>query len=137
MKVDSKSCWTGVQFPPPPPCIIFMATDHRKEYQRSWVASRREHYISLLGGKCCKCGSTESLQFDHIDRTQKISHRIFSYSHEKIQLELSKCQLLCSKCHVIKTNTELYSPRKHGTTTMYRKEGCRCDLCKQAKRDSR
>lgn len=123
----------------PPSSTMYYFYGHRlqKRVPKSWVANRREHYIALFGGKCCKCGSTESLQFDHIDRTQKISHRIFSYSHESIQLELSKCQLLCSKCHVIKTNTELYSPRKHGTTTMYRKEGCRCDLCKQVKRDSR
>ena len=87
--------------------------------------------------KCCKCGSTDSLEFDHIDPAQKFTHRIFSLSHDRIQAELGKCQLLCKDCHVEKTNSDLYKPRVHGTVTMYRKEKCRCDLCKQAKRDSR
>ena len=114
-----------------------MATDQRKDYQREWVANRRQHYINLFGGVCCKCGSDDCLEFDHVDPDKKFTHRIFSYSHERIKDELSKCQLLCKECHIKKTNLDLGRGAVHGTVNMYKKYKCRCEPCRQAKRDSR
>ena len=59
----------------------------------------------MLGGKCCGCGTTEDLQFDHLDRTTK-SFNIGSNlaaKIEKLEEEAKKCQLLCRSCHELKT----------------------------------
>ena len=58
-----------------------------------------------LGGECVGCGTTENLQFDHIDRNLKeysVGKRMgntFAY----LKPELDKCQLLCKQCHQIKS----------------------------------
>lgn len=90
-----------------------------------------------MGGRCCKCGSTESLEIDHKDPEQKVSHRIFSWAVPRIEEELAKCQLLCKQCHIEKTNDDVHGGHnRHGTVYHYKK-GCRCDLCREAKRKSR
>ena len=72
---------------------------------------RRKILIERLGGKCVKCGTTENLQFDHIDpntkkdRTYCVS-TMLGCSMERVTAEADKCQLLCSKCHLEKTYTE-------------------------------
>lgn len=68
-------------------------------------SAKREQCVEHLGGKCCGCGVTENLQFDHIDRTQKKFHisRIIDWKFERILPELDKCQLLCKTCHTIKS----------------------------------
>jgi len=105
----------------------------RKEYQRQWREKNREKIRQYhkewrdskelppykkrtrnknlhrlrehLGGKCVGCGTTENLQFDHIDRTQKC----FSISENRDKAfatlleEVNKCQLLCKECHRVKT----------------------------------
>ena len=62
-------------------------------------------------------------------------------SEERFKAEVMKCQLLCRKHHDAKTHTDIYPPRKHGTTTMYSRGHCRCDECREAvneyKRDYR
>lgn len=69
---------------------------------------RRHQLIEQLGGKCVRCGSTENLEFDHIDSNSKeisiATH--LSYSMDTIQNELQKCQLLCKSCHIQKTKEE-------------------------------
>lgn len=65
----------------------------------------KKHLIDMLGGKCSGCGTTENLQFDHLDRTTK-SFNIGSNlaaKIEKLEEEAKKCQLLCKDCHQIKT----------------------------------
>ena len=72
---------------------------------------RRKILIERLGGKCVKCGTTENLQFDHIDpqtkkdRTYCVS-TMLGCSMERVTAEADKCQLLCPKCHLEKTYTE-------------------------------
>ena len=65
----------------------------------------RQDRIEYLGGKCVGCGTTENLEFDHIDRTLKeftISKKP-DYTFERIKPELDKCRLLCKDCHAVKT----------------------------------
>lgn len=65
----------------------------------------RKRFIEFLGGKCIKCGSTEKLEFDHIDPSRKsfnVSRWLHS-SYDSFYLELDKCQILCNKCHKEKT----------------------------------
>lgn len=100
--------------------------DERRAYQARWVASRRAAYFA--GKRCGKCGSVEELELDHVDPSQKISHKIWSWSATRRAAELAKCQVLCSTCHKAKTLRDS-GHDGHGNQHMYRK-GCRCDVCK-------
>lgn len=106
--------------------------EKQRQYQREWMARRRQKWIDE-NGPCSKCGSPDDLQVDHLDPSQKINHRVWSWSSERREAELAKCQVLCNDCHVKKTcveNTGL-PPYQHGTKSMYEKHGCRCDKCKE------
>lgn len=111
------------------------------EYQE-----KKERMISYLGGYCKECGTTDHLQIDHVDHTQK-SFTVtenWGRSWSILQPELDKCQLLCKTCHLKKSIAEgslakgwSNQPRiKHGTTWTYNKHKCRCDLCTEAKKAS-
>ena len=68
----------------------------------------REILVERMGGKCVECGSTETLEFDHIDPSTK-SFNISGGYHkprEVLEEELSKCQLLCKACHIEKTKKD-------------------------------
>lgn len=109
---------------------------------------RRNRFIKLLGGKCVRCGSIDSLEFDHIDASKKafnIAKKI-NYPDYKILPELEKCQLLCKDCHKEKSRKEGQRrepwnkgmrTKPHGTATSYSYYKCRCELCREAKRLSR
>ena len=77
----------------------------RAEAQRLRRQKRRKILIEHLGGKCCGCGATENLQFDHLDRTQKSFNigKCLDHSLEKLVAEADKCQLLCYNCHEVKS----------------------------------
>ena len=69
----------------------------------------KQKYVDKLGGKCVKCGTTEHLQFDHINPLEK-SFTISSNFHRKdLDEELDKCQLLCWDCHMEKTKEDWLS----------------------------
>jgi 5-methylcytosine-specific restriction endonuclease McrA len=87
---------------------------------------RRETAILSLGGVCVSCGSTENLEFDHIDpNTKEFTLAAGSgFSEERFSKELAKCQLLCVSCHKLKHRAP------HGT--LARKRDCNCSLCKEA-----
>ena len=75
------------------------------EDQRRIRNERREYLKEYLGGKCVMCGTTEGLEFDHIDPSKKsytIGSSITCFSLEELILEVDKCQLLCRPCHVKK-----------------------------------
>lgn len=72
---------------------------YNKKYQKERYEREKKSLIEMLGGKCSVCGSTENLEFDHIERDGK-KFAITRKLHDKSLLEeLSKCQLLCNKCH--------------------------------------
>jgi 5-methylcytosine-specific restriction endonuclease McrA len=79
--------------------------EDKQKFQREWIAKRKAEFFK--DKICAKCDSNYDLQLDHIDRTIKTSHRIWSWSEEKRNEELKKCQVLCSKCHKIKTKIDL------------------------------
>jgi len=113
--------------------MVWKDKTKKAEYQRERVRSRRLEYATKLGGKCAKCGSTNQLEFDHIDPLTKISPKIWSWSIERIEAEILKCQLLCRSCHEQKSVEERnYPERKHGTNLRYNKDKCRCAECKAA-----
>lgn len=103
--------------------------EKQREYQRKWRASRRQSWLEA-NGPCIQCGALDNLEVDHVDKTQKISHKIWSWSEERRNEELSKCQVLCRVCHAAKSLIENGGPPAHGTMNRYRRHGCRCHECK-------
>lgn len=108
---------------------------NKQAYQREWRRKRRESLIDYLGGSCVQCGTVERLEFDHIDPSTKIYNinKILTHSVEFVKLELKKCQVLCVPCHDMKTAKDVFPD--HGITR-YKKHGCRCDVCKEAKSET-
>ena len=80
-----------------------------KYYHKSYYKARMDILKQLLGGRCARCGSTENLEFDHIDRTTKSFNiaKIAKRKFEDIKDELDKCELLCSSCHKAKSKEEI------------------------------
>lgn len=107
----------------------FKLKQDKQKYQREWCAKRREEYFK--DKSCLECGSTYRLELDHIDPDDKLSHRIWSWSKQRRELELSKCQVLCHDHHLEKTIQDLKEmpSRKHGTLRGYLLYSCRCESC--------
>jgi 5-methylcytosine-specific restriction endonuclease McrA len=81
---------------------------------RSRVDIRRRVAITYLGGCCAACGSTEGLEFDHIDPATKkfdIGDGIWQKAEITFWLEVEKCQLLCRPHHVDKTRDDIKAGR--------------------------
>lgn len=109
------------------------ATANMREYKRKWAAARRADWMA--GKSCVQCGSTQSLEVDHIDPAQKVSHRIWTWAIPRRDAELAKCQVLCTECHKVKTRMQRPVP-EHGTISRYGGiHKCRCDLCRRANAD--
>lgn len=74
-------------------------------YMKNRWEKRRAKAVEFLGGCCKRCGSTESLDFDHIDPKTKVMTiaRASSRREEFFWEEVRKCQLLCKLCHIDKT----------------------------------
>jgi len=111
-----------------------------KVYMLKRYHDRMNDARDKLGSKCCKCGSLENLQIDHIDPELKswTIGQMWSLSQNKFDEELKKCQLLCFRCHNLKTleqngKQDAKSLKFHGTLSTYRY--CKCNLCRKAKSD--
>ena len=102
----------------------------KREYQLGWMMDRKQEYMDKLG-PCYFCDTTENLEIHHIDPESKESHKIWSWSKERIEKELMGCVVICGGCHK-KLHKILNKKIVHGTRLIYRK-GCRCDECKKAK----
>ena len=117
---------------------------YTRESVREQYHEKRNYCLEKLGGKCVRCGTTERLEFDHIEPStkEKPVTQIFNRSFDKLDIELAKCQLLCENCHTIKTAEDFATGRikraykerilKHGTPSCYNNDGCRCDDCRKA-----
>ena len=65
--------------------------DHLNKIAKENRLKRKATMIKMLGGKCVDCGTTENLQFDHIDPSKK-SFNISCVLSERMLTELEKCQ---------------------------------------------
>ena len=89
----------------------YLDPERQRAYLREWMRARRAEWLADKG--CVWCGATANLQIDHIDRTQKVSHRVWSWSRPK-------------------RDAELRTPLVHGTNSGYSHKGCRCEDCRRA-----
>lgn len=109
--------------------------DVQRAYQRRWRQGRRDAWFE--NRSCLDCGSTESLELDHIDRTIKEDHNVWSWSLERREVELKKCVARCKDCHRKRTTRQRLRDAEErnpcGTRACYNR-GCRCDACKKADR---
>lgn len=111
----------------------------------------RQKILQFLGNKCVSCGATSNLEVNHIDRKQKTYSiaKMYDFKWSEIEKELKKCNVLCEACHAAYTSNQWKNGEiiphnkgkrreyKHGDLGMYNNRQCRCDLCKNAKRNSR
>lgn len=104
--------------------------EQQSAYQNRWMKARRKAWLEK-NGPCVDCGSFKQLEVHHKDKTQKVTHRVWSWSESRRLAELSKCCALCLRCHQRRTARDRRSHLKHGMYGMYA-AGCRCDLCKRA-----
>lgn len=85
---------------------------YMREYQARRTARLKAEWFSSVGGRCVRCGATEDLQADHIDRSTKHERlrkggAVLWYLPKAIrEEELTKCQPLCRSCHHKKTAEE-------------------------------
>jgi hypothetical protein len=114
------------------------SNEHMRVYVLERYRRRKASAIAQLGGKCKRCGSTDDLQFDHIDRANKsftLGRVLAGIAESKLQEELKKCQLLCLPCHQDKTIQELGQRKakgEHGRPSTYRY--CHCEVCRAGMR---
>jgi 5-methylcytosine-specific restriction endonuclease McrA len=109
-------------------------SDAQRAYQNEWTKRQRTTWLRQ-NGPCAVCGSWEDLQVDHVEPGEKVSHRIWSWSASRRDVELEKCQALCLPCHKVKTCAD-QAPPPHGTNVRYtnRYWKCRCSECREAHR---
>jgi hypothetical protein len=93
---------------------------------------RRSEWIAKLGGVCVVCGTTGSLEFDHIVASGKLwnAGKIFGSASDALLVsEISKCQLLCNKHYIEKSLAagDIKNVNHGGGLTG--KRNCRCELC--------
>lgn len=100
------------------------------DYQNNWMKQRRLAWLKDHG-PCVECGSDKDLEVDHIDRTKKLTHRVWSWAIGRRDKELAKCQVLCHVCHLAKTAADRIKPIVHGSPTG-RRRGCKCEPCRIA-----
>lgn len=68
---------------------------------------RRKQILESLGGCCVECGSTTSLEIDHINPGLKTGRQsILSYGMPRAMSELDNLQLLCKECHKVKSDAQ-------------------------------
>ncbi len=89
-----------------------------KETRVAKQIERRKELLSeaksFLGGKCVWCGTTENLEFDHIDDSKK-EHNVGNAvrnTREVFWNEVGKCQLLCVNCHNKRTTAKKRAKQK-------------------------
>lgn len=108
-----------------------MDNSYHAEYNLKRYHARRAEYIEILGGKCVVCGTTENLQFDHIDPSTKTIDigKLLNVSKAKSLAELKLCQLLCKTHHIEKGQREGDQGQVPHGGGMTGKKNCRCELC--------
>lgn len=104
----------------------------QRQYQLDWVNKRRRTWFAK-NGPCQHCGCNQNLELHHPNRTDKVEHKVWSWTQARRTAELDKCVVLCKACHLEITKWQLTKPIQHGTHNAYA-SGCRCDQCRNGHR---
>lgn len=99
---------------------------------RALYERKKSNLLDALGRACVNCGSSENIEFDHVDRSEKSFSILTEWKrplHELLE-EVKKCQPLCATCHADKTRVELSVEHGGGLSG---KRNCKCPLCKNRK----
>ena len=81
--------------------------DYFLNKQKNKREERRQVIFETLGGCCVQCGSTTSLEIDHINPLHKKSRQsVLSQGLSKTMTELDNLQLLCKVCHKVKSDAQ-------------------------------
>lgn len=115
--------------------------EYMREYIRNYARAKIAWAKEFLGGKCVVCGSTDNLQFDHVDPKTKLFLIADGWKKPAaiFLAELNKCQLLCKQHHEEKTAAEHEVPHGGGKLgKMIKKDGkrtwCPCEPCTEKRR---
>lgn len=105
----------------------------RTRYDQSRYESKRERLLHIVGTSCAICGSSEMLEFDHIDPEDKSFSIMAHWGRPIDELipELAKCRTLCHSCH--KETASYGRPTVEHGGGLSGKKNCKCDLCKARK----
>ena len=120
----------------------FATVEDKRRYQVKWKSDRRRAWFK--DQVCTKCGATQNLELHHRDRATKITSDVWSWALERRDSEIAKCDVLCKVCHREITSeqnkADFSTPlleKKHGTDNTYNRHHCRCEVCREWKRQSR
>ncbi len=93
---------------------------------------KKNALLDAIGRECIRCGSTEGIEFDHVDRSTKSFSVLTEWKRPLDELleEVRKCQPLCKVCHQSKTSMEMGVPHGGGVSG---KRGCKCAGCRARK----
>ncbi len=88
----------------------FSWSGSNESYGREYQAKNRDQAIEALGGKCVRCGMSDSrcLQFDHIngggtqDNKNTSAYARYKFIKENVAEAKKKFQILCANCNWIK-----------------------------------
>jgi hypothetical protein len=88
---------------------MFSSIDEKRKYFNHYYNERIKKYKYMLGNKCAICGTSNNLEFDHIDfKTKKFNiSKCLNYKESVVLEELKKCQLLCHIHHKEKSDKEI------------------------------
>lgn len=75
--------------------------EQMRVYMHNRYLKRRRDAVSVLGGECVACGTTQDLEFHHTNPATKLFRiaRGWSFSEQRFWNEVHKCQLMCVSCH--------------------------------------
>ena len=106
-----------------------MDNSYHRTYNLNRYRRLRAECLEKLGGKCAICGTTQNLEFDHIDpKTKSIElGKLLNVSQAIRDAELLKCQLLCKQHHLAKSREEAGVAHGEGKSG---KRNCPCTPCK-------
>lgn len=82
--------------------------EYHQKYERDRWEKRYPEALRTLGGRCVECGTTEDLQFDHVDPATKLFNISEGATRNENLFwdEVAKCQLLCVPHHKDKTASD-------------------------------
>lgn len=76
------------------------------QWQKNYAEKRKKIVMETIGDCCCKCGSKEKLEVDHINPALLVEGRVrrgFKMTQKELEEEKDNLQVLCRPCHLERT----------------------------------